>query len=100
MGLTETDAVLQAHAAKLQKMYDDRTAGDHSFLGALASFLMDVDKVRGDFTREIMPWLVGVAESMTSDKSNDWSEELNRLAEITGDADFAPEVEDWTIVRR
>lgn len=36
------DALIAEHAAKFQQVYDQRTAGDHTFTGALAIFAYDL----------------------------------------------------------
>lgn len=36
------DALISEHAAKFQQVYDQRTAGDHTFTGALAIFAYDL----------------------------------------------------------
>lgn len=35
--------VVKRHAEGLQAIYDNQTAGDHTFFGALANFLYDIN---------------------------------------------------------
>ena len=41
------DSILDDHAAKIEKVYQDRTAGDSTFLGLLTNFLIDLSPVLG-----------------------------------------------------
>jgi hypothetical protein len=40
------DDAIQEWAATLQGIYDERTAGDGTFVGTLASFLIEIDRKR------------------------------------------------------
>ena len=40
------DAVIRDYAGRLQRIYDERTAGDHTFSGVLAEFLRVTQDVR------------------------------------------------------
>jgi len=44
--MSEFDRLIKLHAERLQRVYDERTAGDHTFTGALANFLIDVERAR------------------------------------------------------
>lgn len=44
----DTDNLIADYANRLQSVYNDRTAGAHTFTGILATFLLDVDKARED----------------------------------------------------
>jgi hypothetical protein len=48
MGLKDNavEAVMDEWARRSEQMYENRTAGDHSHIGLLAGFLMDIDLVR------------------------------------------------------
>jgi len=36
------DGVIAKYNDELQRIYDDRTAGDHTFTGVLSKFLIDI----------------------------------------------------------
>lgn len=44
----DIDNLIADYANRLQSVYNDRTAGVHTFTGILATFLLDVDKSRED----------------------------------------------------
>lgn len=46
------DRLIKLHAERLQRVYDERTAGDHTFIGAFANFLVDIERARLDETIE------------------------------------------------
>lgn len=50
--MNEFDRLIKLHAERLQRVYDERTAGDFTFSGALANFLVDIERARLDETIE------------------------------------------------
>lgn len=44
---TTVDEVIQLHALKGEQIYENRTAGDHTWVGYLADFLMKIEDVTG-----------------------------------------------------
>jgi hypothetical protein len=44
--VSDVDAVIEGYAINLRQIYDGRTAGDYTFVGVLASFLMHIDAIR------------------------------------------------------
>jgi len=42
------DKLIAEHAAKLQKIYNDGTAGDHTFVGVLAEFVIAYEQKKLD----------------------------------------------------
>lgn len=40
------DELIAEYAEKLERIYNERTAGDHTFTGVLAMFLSEVDNTR------------------------------------------------------
>lgn len=48
--MTETNRLIKLHAERLKRVYNERTAGDFTFSGALANFLVDIERARLDET--------------------------------------------------
>jgi hypothetical protein len=46
--VSDVDTVIEGYAINLRQIYDGRTAGDYTFVGVLASFLMHIDAIRGE----------------------------------------------------
>lgn len=40
---SDTDDILRNYEDRLQEIYDNQTAGDHTFIGVLASMLLDLN---------------------------------------------------------
>lgn len=48
--MTEMSRLIKLHARRLQCVYDERTAGDNTFISAFANFLIDIERARLDET--------------------------------------------------
>lgn len=70
------DELLQLYAARLQRIYDDRSAGDASFLGILSEFREEYDTFRDDKHRQDMLWSEPVGEAEVVEDDTDDSDIL------------------------
>jgi hypothetical protein len=60
------DGLIAEHAAKLQRIYDDQTAGDHTFTGVLAQFATAVLlRLSADRDTETATWVDVVISKLT-----------------------------------
>ncbi len=64
----DTDDLIRRHAERLRGIYEDRTAGDHTFTGVLSEFLREIRGANGTRSTRVGIVLTDCATGQTTER--------------------------------